>query len=53
MVGGNAARLYGFDLAALAAYAGNGPDVEQVARGVDHVPDSMSLAFEPRATGVA
>jgi predicted TIM-barrel fold metal-dependent hydrolase len=53
MVGGNAARLYGFDLDALAAHATNGPRVDDVARGLDAIPDSVSLAFEPRATGVA
>jgi predicted TIM-barrel fold metal-dependent hydrolase len=53
MVGGNAAQLYGFDLAALARHAVNGPRVEDVMRGIEHVPESMSLAFEPRATGVA
>jgi predicted TIM-barrel fold metal-dependent hydrolase len=53
MVGGNAAALYGFDLHLLAEFAGNGPLVDHVAQGLDAIPDSTSLAFEPRATGVA
>jgi hypothetical protein len=53
MVGANAARLYGFDLDALAPHARNGPRVDEVNRGLDRIPDSTSLAFEPRATGVA
>jgi predicted TIM-barrel fold metal-dependent hydrolase len=53
MVGGNAARLYDFDLDELATHATNGPLVEEVARGIDEIPNSISLAFEPRAWGVA
>ena len=53
MVGGNAAQLYGFDMDALAPHATNGPRVEDVARGIDRAPESMSLAFEPRAWDVA
>jgi predicted TIM-barrel fold metal-dependent hydrolase len=53
IVGRNAADLYGFDLDALAVHGRNGPTVEQVTRGIDAVPESTSLAFEPRATGVA
>ena len=49
MIGANAAGVYGFDLGQLEPLAAEiGPEVEQVARGIDQVPDSISLAFEPR-----
>jgi predicted TIM-barrel fold metal-dependent hydrolase len=53
MVGATAAKLYGFELDALTQYAANGPIVDQVAHGIDEIPDSTSLAFEPRSWGVA
>ena len=54
MVGGNAAGLYGFDLDQLAPLAAEiGPAVAQVAGGIDHVPETLSLAFEPRSAGVS
>jgi predicted TIM-barrel fold metal-dependent hydrolase len=53
MLGTNAAKLYHFDLDALAPHTAHGPLVSQVAHGIDTIPDSTSLAFEPRATGVA
>jgi predicted TIM-barrel fold metal-dependent hydrolase len=52
MVGGTAATLYNFDLDAIARHAVNGPTVSQVARGIDRIPDSTSLAFESRSWGV-
>jgi predicted TIM-barrel fold metal-dependent hydrolase len=50
MLGGNAARVYGFDLDALAPLAADhGPTVGDVAAGFDAVPDgATSLAFQPR-----
>jgi len=54
MLAGTAADLYRFDLAALAPIADRiGPPVDQVAAGLDVLPDSESLAFEARAGGVA
>jgi predicted TIM-barrel fold metal-dependent hydrolase len=54
MVGGNAAGLYGFDLDRLAPLAAEiGPEVAQVAGGIDDVPETLSLAFEPRSAGVS
>jgi predicted TIM-barrel fold metal-dependent hydrolase len=52
MLAGNAARVYGFDLAALAPLAARfGPTVEEVAGGLDAVPaGATSLAFRPQAT---
>ncbi|WP_430542578.1 amidohydrolase family protein [Streptomyces iconiensis] len=49
MVGGNAARLYGFDLAALAAVAARvGPTVAEVAQPLaEPPPDATSPAFAP------
>ncbi|MBM3659376.1 MAG: amidohydrolase [Actinobacteria bacterium] len=49
MLGGNAARIYGFDLERLDALAAEiGPEVELVAAGLDAVPpDAQSLAFRP------
>lgn len=49
MVGGNAARVYGFDLDALAPLAERiGPTVEQVATPLEAVPaGASSTAFEP------
>jgi hypothetical protein len=53
MLGANAASLYHFDLDALAPHTAHGPLVSEVAKGLTQLPDSTSLAFEPRATGVA
>jgi predicted TIM-barrel fold metal-dependent hydrolase len=54
MLGGTAARVYGFDLAALAALAErHGPSIDQVTAGLDALPDSESLAFEGRYGSVA
>jgi predicted TIM-barrel fold metal-dependent hydrolase len=51
MLGGNAAHVYGFDLAALRPLADRvGPTVAEVAAGLDGVPDgAVSLAFQDRA----
>lgn len=50
MLGGNAARVYGFDLQALEPLArDHGPLVDQVAAGLDEVPaGATSLAFRER-----
>ena len=54
MIGANAAGVYGFDLAPLEPLAAEiGPEIAQVARGIDQVPESISLAFEPRRAGVS
>ena len=54
MVGGNAAHVYGFDLAALQTIADRiGPDAEAIHAGIDTIPDSTSMAFEARRTGVS
>ncbi len=54
MVGANAAEVYGFELERLEPLAAEiGPEVEQVARGIDRVPESISLAFETRSAGVS
>jgi hypothetical protein len=54
MVGANAAEVYGFELERLEPLAAEiGPEVEQVARGIDRVPESISLAFESRSAGVS
>ena len=47
MLGGNAARVYGFDLDKLAPLAARcGPEVDAVAAGLDRVPEgAQSLAF--------
>lgn len=49
MVGGNAARVYGFDLAALDRIAATvGPTVEEIAEPLTEVPaDATSPAFAP------
>lgn len=49
MVGGNAAGVYGFDLAALAPLAERvGPTVAEIATPLDSVPEgASSTAFEP------
>jgi predicted TIM-barrel fold metal-dependent hydrolase len=51
MVGGNAARAYGFDLDALAPVAARvGPTVDEVAVPLDAIPaDSVSIAFAGEA----
>src|ERR1700730_2692274 len=50
MLAGNAAALYGFDLNALAPLAARvGPGVEEVAAGLDAVPEgAASLVFRER-----
>ena len=50
MLGGTAAALYGFDMAALATVAAAcGPRVSDVTKGLDAVPQgSRSLAFRER-----
>jgi predicted TIM-barrel fold metal-dependent hydrolase len=54
IVGGNAARLYGFDLDVLQPIADRiGPEADAVFAGIDTLPDSTSMAFEARRTGVA
>ena len=54
MVGANAAKVYRFDLEQLAPLAAEiGPEVERVAGGIDRVPETISLAFEPRSAGVS
>jgi predicted TIM-barrel fold metal-dependent hydrolase len=54
MVGLNAADVYGFDLGQLRPLAAEmGPRVDEIARGIDVVPESTSLAFEPRPAGVS
>ena len=47
MLGGNAARIYGFDLDVLDPLAAEfGPEVSEVAAGLDRVPDgATSMAF--------
>jgi predicted TIM-barrel fold metal-dependent hydrolase len=54
MVGGNAADVYGFDLHKLARLATQfGPEVEMVRAGIDGIPETSSLAFEPRSASVS
>lgn len=54
MVGGNAAHVYGFDLALLQPIADRiGPDADTIFAGIDSLPDSTSMAFEARGTGAA
>ena len=55
MVGENAARLYGFDLAKLRAVADRvGPAVDAVFAGIESIPSpTTSFAFGPRTVGVA
>ena len=55
MVGGTAAAVYGFDLAALQAVADRvGPEVEAVFGGIDTIPaDATTFAFGPRTVGVS
>jgi hypothetical protein len=51
MLGGNAARVYDFDLAALEPLASRfGPRVDEVHAGLDAIPeDAASMAFRPHA----
>ena len=43
-----------FDLAALQAIADRiGPDADAIYAGIDTIPDSTSMAFEARRTGVS
>lgn len=54
MVGGNAAGVYGFDLHQLARLATQlGPEVDMVQAGIDRIPETSSLAFEPRSASVS
>ena len=55
MVGGNAASVYGFDLATLHEVADRiGPDVDAVFAGIDSIPaNATTFAFGPRTVGVA
>ena len=55
MLSGNAAEVYGFDLAQLQAVADEiGPAVHAVHAGLDAIPESTtSFAFGPRTIGVA
>ncbi len=54
MVGVNAAGVYGFDLDRLRPLAAEiGPEMDQVATSIDELPESTSLAFEPRPAGVS
>jgi predicted TIM-barrel fold metal-dependent hydrolase len=54
MVGGNAADVYGFDLHELGRLAAQfGPEVDVVWAGIDTVPETSSLAFEPRSASVS
>jgi predicted TIM-barrel fold metal-dependent hydrolase len=51
MVGGNAAHVYGFDLARLDSIAATiGPEVGMVAQPIDTLPDSESRAFVRRSS---
>lgn len=52
MLGGNAARVYGFDLDALAPIAAqHGPAIDEVWAGLEAVPEgATSLAFRERMT---
>ena len=54
MLGGNAAEVYGFDLAALQRVANRiGPEVEAVHAGIESIPASATtFAFGPRTVGV-
>ena len=54
MVGANAAEVYGFDLRDLTPLAAQiGPVVEEVGAGIDRIPKTSSLAFEPRQASVS
>jgi hypothetical protein len=54
MVGANAAEVYGFDLRDLAALAVHiGPRVDEVGAGIDRIPETSSLAFDPRPASVS
>jgi len=55
MLSGNAARVYGFDLAKLRPVADRiGPEVGAVARGIAAIPESAtSFAFRPRIATVS
>lgn len=54
MVGGNAAHVYGFDLHKLAPLAAQlGPEVDMVRAGIHGIPETSSLAFEPRSATVS
>lgn len=54
MLGGNAARVYGFDLGELQPLADElGPTVDEVAAGLDAIPEgAQSFAFRERVTAV-
>lgn len=54
MVGHNAAHVYGFDVEHLGLLAAKlGPEVAEVAAGINCVPETPSLAFTPRSAGVS
>jgi hypothetical protein len=54
MLGGTAAEVYGFDLHELAPLAAQlGPEVDMVWAGIDGIPETSSLAFEPRSASVS
>lgn len=54
MVGANAAEVYGFDLHDLTPLAAQiGPEVDEVGAGIDRIPETASLAFEPRPASVS
>jgi hypothetical protein len=54
MVGGTVAEVYGFDLRKLAPLATQiGPEVDMVWAGIDGIPETSSLAFEPRSASVS
>ena len=55
MVGGNAAEVYGFDLAQLQKVADRiGPAVDAVHAGIESIPSpTTSFAFGPRTVGVS
>ncbi len=55
MVGGNAARVYGFDLGKLQAIADRiGPKADAVYAGIESIPSpTTSFAFGPRTVGVS
>ena len=54
MIGGNAAHVYGFDLDELNQWGARyGPEVAMVRAGIDGIPETSSLAFEPRSASVS
>src|SRR5580658_1431596 len=54
MVGANAAALYQFELENLRSLAAQiGPEVGKVEAGIELIPETVSLAFEPRSASVS